>query len=145
MKNKQFKQVFLMAAFCGATLASAVALADVVVVVGAKSPVGNLTAEQASKIFLGKTNSAPGGDKVEPVNQAEDAKPYEEFNRKVIGKSSAQVKMYWSNLVFSGKGKAPREVSGNAEVKKLVADNPGMIGYIDKSAVDASVKVVLTP
>jgi hypothetical protein len=35
-------------------------------------------------------------------------------------------------------------VASAAEVKKFVAGNPDAIGYIEKSAVDGSVKVLLT-
>jgi hypothetical protein len=28
-------------------------------------------------------------------------------------------------------------------VRRMVAENPGMVGYIDKAALDASVKAVL--
>ena len=36
----------------------------------------------------------------------------------------------------------PKEVADSAAVKAAVAANPKAIGYIDKSAVDATVKVV---
>ena len=39
----------------------------------------------------------------------------------------------------------PQHVADSAAVKKAVGDKPGGIGYIDKGAVDASVKVVLAP
>jgi ABC-type phosphate transport system substrate-binding protein len=44
--------------------------------------------------------------------------------------------------VFTGKATMPREVAGSAEVKKAVAANPKAIGYVDRSAVDSTVKVV---
>jgi hypothetical protein len=34
-------------------------------------------------------------------------------------------------------------VPGSSAVRRLVADNPSLIGYIDRSALDASVKPVL--
>ncbi len=37
------------------------------------------------------------------------------------------------------------DLPSDAEAKKFVAANPNAIGYIDKAAVDGSVKVVLTP
>ena len=46
--------------------------------------------------------------------------------------------------MFTGKGTPPKEYAGNAEVKKAVAADPKAIGYIDKSAVDDTVKVILT-
>ncbi len=48
-------------------------------------------------------------------------------------------------MVFSGKASAPQEVASNAELLKLLSSNPAMIGYIDKSAVDKSVKIIFTP
>lgn len=139
MKLKNF---LIPVALCFGALS---AHADVVVVVGAKSAVGALTADQVSQIFLGKAATFPNGSQAVPVDQAEGAAPRNEFYTKVTAKDAAQVKSYWSKIIFTGKGQPPKEVPGNADVKKLVADNPNMIGYIDKSAVDASVKAVLTP
>ena len=42
----------------------------------------------------------------------------------------------------SGRGQQ-REMADSAEVKKLVAQTPGMIGYIDSAALDATVRAVL--
>lgn len=66
------------------------------------------------------------------------------FDDGIIGKSASQLKSYWSKLVFTGKGTPPQEVSSEDEIKKLVASNPNMIGYIDAANVDSSVKVALT-
>jgi ABC-type phosphate transport system substrate-binding protein len=133
-----------MLPFLLASLA-ATAEADVVVIVSAKSPVASLTKEQVSDIFLAKATTFPGGGAATPVEQVEGAAPRDEFHSKVTGKAGAQLKAYWSKLVFTGKASAPKELPDSAEVKKLVAGDPGLVGYIDKSAVDGSVKVVLSP
>jgi hypothetical protein len=57
--------------------------------------------------------------------------------------TSAQVTATWGSLAFSAKATPPEELGSTAEVKKFVAANPDAIGYIEKSAVDGSVKVVL--
>lgn len=124
-------------------LAANAALAEVVVVVSAKSVVGTLTANQAADIFLGKTKEFPSGGPATPVDQNEGSAIRDEFYTKVAGKSAAQVKAYWSKIIFSGKGQPPKEVADSSAVKKLIADNPNVIGYIDKAAVDSSVKSVL--
>ncbi|SEK58995.1 hypothetical protein SAMN05216359_102310 [Roseateles sp. YR242] len=130
----------------GATLmvAGVAAQAQVAVVVSAKSPVGNMTADQVSAIFLGKSNALPNGSAAVAVDLPEAAAARETFYTKATGKSSAQVKAAWSRLVFSGKGTPPKELGSAADVKKFVAGNPDAIGYIEKSAVDGSVKVVLS-
>ena len=60
----------------------------------------------------------------------------------LIDKTNAQVKSYWAKLIFTGKGTPPKEVANSDEVKKLVSTNPNTIGYIDKSHLDTSVKVI---
>ena len=120
------------------------ASAEVVVVVSAKNPTAALSAEQASDIFLGEAATFPSGGQAVPVDQADGARVREEFYTKAAGKTSAQLKSYWAKVLFTGKGRPPKVVADSAAVKQLVAENPNMIGYIDKGAVDASVKVVLT-
>ena len=123
-----------------ATLAAAAlpASAEIVVIVNKANPATRMFSEQASQFFLGKSNMFT------PVDQSESSAIRSEFYKKVADKDTAQVKAIWSKLVFTGKGEPPKEYGGNAEVKKAVAADPKAIGYIDKSAVDDSVKVILT-
>jgi ABC-type phosphate transport system substrate-binding protein len=138
--TKHLPAILAAVLFAAAPFASA----DVIVVVSAKNPLASLTKEQAADIFLGRTGTFPGGGQAVPVDQAESAAAREEFYTKAAGKSAAQLKAFWSKVIFTGKGQPPKEAGDSAAVKKLVADNPNLIGYIDKSAVDASVKPVLT-
>ncbi|MBI2733515.1 MAG: hypothetical protein HYX44_09525 [Aquabacterium sp.] len=125
------------------TLAQA-ASAQVAVIVNPKSPMASMTQEQAAAIFLGKTQTLPSGQTAVPADLPESDKAREIFYSKAAGKSPAQVKATWARLTFSGKATPPKEVPTAADVKKHVAANPDAIGYIEKSAVDSSVKVVLT-
>lgn len=125
------------------SLIPVMASADVVVVVGAGSQVHTLTPEQVSQIFLGKTGAFPGGAKATPLDQADGIALRDEFYSKVTNKTRTQMYAYRSNLIFSGKGKLPQEVGNSAAIKKMLAENPELIAYMEASAVDASVKVVL--
>ena len=127
----------------GALLAQAGG-AQVAVVVGARSTASTLTTEQAASLFLGKSEQLPGVGVALLLDQPESAAVREFFYTKVTGKSAAQVKATWSRLVFSGKATPPKEIANSEAVKKLVAANPNTVGYIEKSAVDSTVKVLLT-
>lgn len=118
--------------------------AEFVVVVGAKSPVAALTAEQAAQLFLGKVSTFPGGEQATPIDLPDGAAIRNEFYEKLTNKTQKQVLAYRANMVFSGKGKPPKEVASSQDVKKAVAESPGAVGYIEKSAADSSVKVVFT-
>jgi ABC-type phosphate transport system substrate-binding protein len=139
------KQIFL-ATLTGATLTlfAPHAMAELVVVVSSKSPLAALTENQVADIFLGRSSELPGGGDAVPIDQADDAANRQEFYRHVTGKSPAQLKTYWSKLIFTGRGQPPREVGDASAVKKAVAMSNSAIGYIDRSEVDQSVKPILT-
>jgi ABC-type phosphate transport system substrate-binding protein len=115
---------------------------DVVAVVSAKSPVTALNTSQVADIFLGKTSHFPDGSQAVPIDQVEDSPARDKFYAAYTGKSPAQVKAHWSKIIFTGRGQPPRQVSNSIEARKLVAENPNAIGYIDNSAVDNSVRVL---
>lgn len=97
-----------------------------------------------SRVFLGKLKSFPGGGQAVPVNLAESDPTTTAFNKSVLKKSGSQLKAYWSKLVFTGKGTPPKVIDSSAEMIKLVGSNPNLIGYVDASQVDGSVKVIAT-
>jgi ABC-type phosphate transport system substrate-binding protein len=116
--------------------------AEVVVVTNKASP--DMTKEQVSDVFMGKATSLPGGAAAVPIDLPESSPLRDEFYSKLTGKSAAQVKSYWAKMSFTGKGIPPKEAASSADVKKAVAATPGTIGYVEKSAVDSSIKPVLT-
>ena len=116
--------------------------ADVAVIVSSNNGNSNISASDISKVFLGKSKSFPDGSQAIAVDQNDDSATRKTFNDKVLGKSSSQLKSYWSRLIFTGKGTPPKQLVNDAAVKAAVAGNPGMIGYIDASSVDGTVKVV---
>jgi ABC-type phosphate transport system substrate-binding protein len=124
---------------------AASAHADVVVVVSAKSSIKSLTAEQVTKIFLGKVVTFPDGKTALPIDQPEGNAVRDEFYTKVAHKSPSQLTAYWAKIIFTGDGRPPKRLADNLAVRKAIASNPNAIGYIDKSAVNRSVRVVLAP
>ena len=114
------------------------AMAEVVVVVNPKAAEASMTKDQVAQFFLGKSGA------MSPIDQPESAPVRAEFYKKVTDKDASQVKALWSKLVFTGKATMPKEAADSAAVKKMVAGDPKAIGYIEKSAVDASVKVIYT-
>jgi ABC-type phosphate transport system substrate-binding protein len=123
-------------------LSAAPAMADVVAVVSAKSPIRALSKSELENIFLGKASRFPDGTTAAPIDQAEGSSARSQFYDKIVGKSEAQMKSYWSKIIFTGRGQPPPTVSNDSEVKKRIAGNPAAIGYIDRSAVDGTVKVL---
>jgi ABC-type phosphate transport system substrate-binding protein len=123
-------------------LTSGVAMADVVVVVSAKNPVAALSRAQVEDIFLGKTIHFPDGAAAVAIDQPEGSAVRDEFYNKVTGKTAAQIKAYWSKIIFTGRGQPPPSVSNTIEMMKRIGANPAAIGYIDRNMINDSVRVV---
>ena len=122
--------------------ASMVVSAETAVIVSASNANATLDKATISKIFLGKSKSFPDGAQAVPIDQNDGTAARDAFNSNMLGKSASQLKSYWSRLIFTGKGTPPKQSGNDSDVKALVSNNPNMIGYIDSSAVDGSVKVV---
>ncbi len=140
------KKLSLSLKVCAGLLAVSACMlshAETVIVVSAKSPVASMTKEQVSDLYLGNVKEFPGGGQALPVLLSSGS-ARSDFLEKILGKNEAQAKAIWSRLVFSGKGSAPRDMPDSAETVKLISNNPNCIGVVEKSAVNASVKVVLS-
>ncbi|MYM62787.1 substrate-binding domain-containing protein [Pseudomaricurvus sp. HS19] len=142
MTTNKMKKV-LAAGLAGISLlASAAAFSATAVVVHPTN--GNTLSEpEIARIFLGKSKSFPDGSEAIPVEQTEGSATRSAFVRTILKKNDQQIKAYWAQLLFTGKGTPPKQVGGGADVKKLVGQNPALIGYIDTSEVDSTVRVVL--
>lgn len=121
---------------------SIAAQAAVAIVAHPSNSVSGIRADDAQRIFLGKTGEFANGRRAAPVDQTPGTASRVKFMKTVIQKSEDELKGYWSKLMFSGKGQPPREVGDDAAVKAWVASNPEAIGYIDGKFVDGSVKVL---
>ena len=133
---------FLKTLAISSVFVASVASAEVAVIVSASNGNANLDQDTIARVFLGKSKNFPDGSQAVPVDQNAGTASREAGNSTVLGKSSSQLKAYWSRLIFTGKGTPPKESGDDATVKDLVANNPNLIGYVDSSVVDGSVKVV---
>lgn len=124
--------------FAASVLLVAVAHANPDVVVIGNPAAATLTKDQIAALFLGKSQG------MNLLDQPNSSPLKAEFYQKVSGHDLSQVKATWSRLMFTGKAQPPKELPDAAAIKKAVAADPKAVGYISKSEVDASVKVILS-
>lgn len=119
------------------------AVAEVAIVANPGTKVSALTVDEVKDYWLGKNPAWPDGTKAVVMDQDESSKVRDDFYNAVFFKSPSQVKAFWARIVFTGKGTAPQTLRDNAAIKKWVAETPGALGYVDATAVDGSVKVMI--
>lgn len=113
------------------------AVAQVVVVVNPAMN-ENISSDDIARLYTGRSSV------LQPVNLKESDAKRAQFDEKAVGRSSAQLKAYWSKLVFTGKGTPPPELNSDADVIQFVSSNEYGIGYIDAANVTDKVKVIMT-
>lgn len=118
------------------------AFAQLAVVVNARSGVAVLTRNEVMNIFLGRYRQFFNGQEALPVDLVDSNPDRARFYQSLVGKDVSEINAYWARLVFSGRVRPPVQVVGADEVLKYVANNPGGIGFVDLSKVDARVRVV---
>ncbi len=139
---KQLKQAILIALTASMLISSWSWADDMVVVVNARNPITKMSADEVQQLFMGQSEFFPTGSPALAVDQTENSPVRGEFDSKVLGKTATQLHAYWSKMVFTGKGKPLKELPTSKDVVDFLGKNPNAIGYMEKSAVDSTVKVV---
>jgi ABC-type phosphate transport system substrate-binding protein len=116
---------------------------DIVVVVSQQNPIASLSRDHIEDIFLGRTQTFPNGLRAVPVDQAEGSAVREHFNTAILRRTPAQVRSYWSRILFTGRGRPPRSVASSEEVLRILATDPQAIGYIERRFITDAVTIVL--
>jgi ABC-type phosphate transport system substrate-binding protein len=132
----------LLASLVLATVTT-VANAGLAIIAHPSNPTTGITADEAARVYLGKTRTLSSGAQVTAVDQGAGSASRDKFYKSVVQMDDRAVKTYWSKLLFTGKARPPQEVGGDEAVKEFVARNPDAIGYVDGAVLDRSVKVLL--
>ena len=116
--------------------------AELVVVVSATSGIEKLSRDEVIDVFMGRTRKFPNGMHAMPVDISNQHPEKAMFYQTLIGRELAEVNSYWARLRFSGQGTPPLQADNTDEIIRLVADNKGAIGYIERKKLDRRLKLV---
>lgn len=112
------------------------------VIVNSANPLSSIEGGELSKIYMKKTSQWPNGQQILPVDQAEGSSVRESFSREVHGKSASDIKAYWEQRIFSGRGTPPLEKGSDGEVISYIKANPNAVGYVSSPVSEPNVKVL---
>ncbi len=116
----------------------------VAVVVHPSNKLAALEAADVMRVFLGKSKTFPNDTAAEPVGLKDGQAARKSFDSLVLNKTTNQVRAFWAQQIFTGRGTPPREFESSAELKSYVASHPQAVGYLDPAEADKTVRVILT-
>jgi ABC-type phosphate transport system substrate-binding protein len=112
------------------------------VIVHPDNPIVSVSRGFLRDAFLKKSTEWDGGEAIFPVDLSWRFAERRVFTEQVLQKTPAQVKAYWNQQIFSGKGVPPPEADSPRAVIAYVLANPGAVGYIPATTDPAGAKVV---
>ncbi len=113
-----------------------------VVIVNPQLKLSELDRDFVRDVYLKKISEWDRGGVVHPVDLDTKFPARERFTREVVRKTPAQLRSYWNQQVFSGKGVPPPEVQSVTAVVDYVIANEGAIGYLPANADPGGAHVV---
>ncbi|MGR5092523.1 phosphate ABC transporter substrate-binding protein [Vibrio maritimus] len=113
------------------------------VIIGNPAGVDAMSDAEVKQLFLGKKTQLANGQPAKIIELNDGNADRIAFHEATTGRSEAQLQSAWSRLVFTGKAEAPTQVADYTAVINAVAADANAIGYVDESAVNGSVKVLI--
>jgi ABC-type phosphate transport system substrate-binding protein len=113
------------------------------VIANPDNPVTSVSRGFLREAFLKKSTEWDGGEAILPVDLSWRFPERGAFTEQVLQKTPSQVKAYWNQQIFSGKGVPPPETDSPRAVIAYVLANPGAIGYIPANVDHVGAKVLL--
>lgn len=92
--------------------------------------------------YLKKTSEWGDGTALHPIDLSARFPARDRFTQDVIRKTPSQLKSYWNQRIFSGKGTPPPEADSTTDLIDYVVETPGAIGYLPANTDPGRAKVV---
>jgi len=118
--------------------------AELVVVVGAASPMRDISRSALRRAYLGEVTEDHGARLV-PLNQPPGAPARVAFDRALLGLEPDAIARFWIDQRIRGQGSAPRAIPTVSLLLRVLAQLPGGISYLRRADLPANatgVKVI---
>jgi hypothetical protein len=115
---------------------------DYKVVVNPKNPITAIDRTFLREAYLRRATDWTTGEPIRPIDLVTRFAVRERFAIDVLKKTPAQLKRYWNQQIFSGKGVPPPEAESPAVAIAYVLGNPGAVAYLPTDADTGRAKVI---
>jgi ABC-type phosphate transport system substrate-binding protein len=116
---------------------------DAIVVIANKAvSTTRLSRDELRPLFQTKKDTWPDGSPAKPFNLPDKSTLRQGFDAAILGLDPDRIARYWIDRKIRGGERPPQTAPSSAVMVKVIGKTPGALGYVEASAVDASVKVV---
>ncbi len=111
---------------------------DLVIIVNAKNPIGELSPPEVRRYFLKEHSSWPSGERIRSVDRNGPVPERRVFLDAVIKYSSDQLEQYWIGKRYEKGIPVPPKLASDREVIEYVSSFDGAIGYVNSKSIEPS-------
>jgi hypothetical protein len=115
---------------------------ELAVIVAPASPLSNISMADLQRVFLSETVTAPGGQRVVPINHPARTADRVGFDRIVLHRGPDEMGRHWIDQRIRGGPGPPRAVDSVALLLRVVATLPGAMGYLRPGSLSPDVRPV---
>lgn len=112
------------------------------IVVHPDNPYRHLERDYVRDLFLKRITRWPDGEVALPVDLSAKSSVRGAFAQAILHKPLTAVRMYWQQVVFSGRGVPPPELETDEAIIRYVVQRRGAIGYITASSQTGEARIV---
>jgi hypothetical protein len=91
-----------------------------------------LTRDELREIFFGRQTRWRDGSPLRAFVLPDQNPLHIRFSKEILGVYPYQLRSAWDRMVFSGTGTPPAVVESLEQMKSIIKETPGAIGYIEK-------------
>ncbi len=83
-------------------------------------------------IFSMRKTLWPDGKPIHVFVMPDKTSLHTDFSKQLLGLFPHQLRRVWNRQIYSGMGQAPTKVESEEEMREMVAQTPGAIGYLSE-------------
>lgn len=115
---------------------------QVVIIVNPNVPVDSLTKNKLLDLYTGDIRKWDNNQPIVTFDLKPKLKVRDQFFN-LLGKTSSRMKSIWLKKMLAGEGDPPTAMDSEKSLLSKIASTPGAIGFVSKSIVNSSVKVII--
>lgn len=142
MKLLFCNKVLLMALLLFISLASKSQQSNLVAVGNSTDVPSDMKMSELKSILMGEKQRWKNGDKILIALMKTNTLIGKATSAKIYDMTGDELNKFWLALVFQGRAQAPNFFNSPADLASFVAQNPGAIGILDKTATDPDIKPI---
>lgn len=112
------------------------------IIVNNSVPAYHYSLNEVRAMFVMRLTQWKNGKTIKVFVLPDDHPVHKSFTKNNLNMFPHQLRSIWNNLIYSGTGTAPIQVSSLEEMQEVISNTPDAIGYVESSSQNSKVHLL---